>query len=156
MRNEGVPAGKQRPGDPGDGQQALRYFAAPERGSEFDTRHSVMTEDMIRQIGTRRDGTGYAFILRNGLSPVVGRTPVIWRDRSASRMARRASPPGTVIDATADPARAALPAVMADAPQGVTTSSAAPVLDSPISGQVEDDTSAGRKWQAWDQTGPPQ
>ncbi len=66
-------------------------FAARERGAEFDTRHPVMTEDMIRQLPVRRDGTGYAFILRNGLSPVIGRPPVIWRDRSARRLARRVS-----------------------------------------------------------------
>ena len=48
-------------------------FAARERGAEFDTRHPVMTEDMIRQLPIRRDGTGYALILRNGLSPVIGR-----------------------------------------------------------------------------------
>jgi len=64
--------------------------AARERGAEHDTRHPVMTEDMIRQLPARRDGTGYAFVLRNGLSPVIGRPPVIWRDRSARRLARRA------------------------------------------------------------------
>src|ERR1022692_4224093 len=74
----------------------------------------------------RCDGTGYAFILRNGLSPAIGRPPVTWRDRSARRMARSVPPPGMVTDATADPARAALSAVLADAPQDVSASSAAP------------------------------
>ncbi len=64
--------------------------AARERGAGHDTRHPVMTEDMIRQLPARRDGTGYAFVLRNGLSPVIGRPPVIWRDRTARRLARRA------------------------------------------------------------------
>jgi type IV secretion system protein VirD4 len=56
-------------------------MVARERGHDHDSRHAVMTEDMIRQLPTRRDGTGYAFILRNGLTPVIGRPPVIWRDR---------------------------------------------------------------------------
>ena len=77
-------------------------MAARERGHEHDTRHPVMTEDMIRQLPVRRDGTGYAFILRNGLSPVIGRPPVIWHGRwrkqthppprpAASPRARRAA-----------------------------------------------------------------
>jgi hypothetical protein len=80
-------------------------FAARERGAEFDTRHPVMTEDMIRQLPARRDGTGYALILRNGLSPVIGRPPVIWRDRQARRMTRHAPSAGTLTTATAEPAR---------------------------------------------------
>jgi hypothetical protein len=51
---------------------------ARERGQEHDSRHPVMTEDMIRQLPSRRDGTGYAFILRDGLAPVIARPPVIW------------------------------------------------------------------------------
>jgi hypothetical protein len=53
-------------------------MAARERGQEHDSRHPVMTEDMIRQLPSRRDGTGYAFILRDGLAPVIARPPVIW------------------------------------------------------------------------------
>ena len=34
-------------------------------------------------------GTGYAFILRNGLSPVIGRPPVIWHGRWRKQTARR-------------------------------------------------------------------
>ena len=64
-------------------------MAARERGHEHDTRHPVMTEDMIRQLPVRRDGTGYAFILRNGLSPVIGRPPVIWHGRRRKQTARR-------------------------------------------------------------------
>jgi hypothetical protein len=62
--------------------------AARERGQEHHTRHPVMTEDMIRQLPVRRDGTGYAFIIRNGLAPVIGRPPVIWHSRRYKRLAR--------------------------------------------------------------------
>jgi hypothetical protein len=62
--------------------------AARERGAEHDTRHPVMTEDMIRELPVRRDGTGYAFILRNGLAPVIGRPPVIWHTRRYKKLAR--------------------------------------------------------------------
>jgi hypothetical protein len=64
-------------------------MAARERGHEHDSRHPVMTEDMIRQLPARRDGTGYAFILRNGLSPVIGRPPVIWHGRRRRQLSRR-------------------------------------------------------------------
>ena len=47
---------------------------------------------MIRQLPVRRDGTGYAFILRNGLSPVIGRPPVIWHGRWRKQLTRRAAP----------------------------------------------------------------
>jgi hypothetical protein len=63
--------------------------AGRERGAEHDTRHPVMTEDMIRALPVRRDGTGYAFILRNGLLPVIGRPPVIWHTRRHKTLARR-------------------------------------------------------------------
>jgi hypothetical protein len=62
--------------------------AARERGAEHDTRHLIMTEDMIRQLPVRRDGTGYAFILRNGLLPVIGRPPVIWHTRRYNKLTR--------------------------------------------------------------------
>jgi hypothetical protein len=67
-------------------------MAARERGQEHDTRHPVMTEDMIRQLPVRRDGTGYAFILRGGLSPVIGRPPVIWHGRWRKQLTRRPAP----------------------------------------------------------------
>ena len=66
--------------------------AARERGHEHESRHPVMTEDMIRQLPVRRDGTGYAFILRNRLSPVIGRPPVIWHHRWRKQTARRPAP----------------------------------------------------------------
>jgi type IV secretion system protein VirD4 len=63
-------------------------LAARERGQDHDTRHPIMTEDMIRQLPIRRDGTGYAFIIRNGLAPVIGRPPVIWHGRRRKHLAR--------------------------------------------------------------------
>jgi hypothetical protein len=82
-------------------------MAARERGHEHDSRHPVMTEDMIRQLPARRDGTGYAFILRNGLSPVIGRPPVIWHGRWRKQVARfltrRPAPPAVLPPAPAGP-----------------------------------------------------
>src|SRR5260370_40684638 len=63
-------------------------FAGRERGSEFDTRHPVMTEDMIRQLPMRRDGTGYAFVLRNGRSHLTGPPPGLERGPQSSGGAR--------------------------------------------------------------------
>jgi type IV secretion system protein VirD4 len=127
--------------------------AARERGSEFDTRHPVMTEDMIRQLPARRDGTGYAFILRNGLSPVIGRPPVIWRDRSARRMARRALQPGTLTAATAQPDWPALRDGAADALESIPPSPG-PAPGFPAFGHADDDRPARRERRPWDQIGP--
>jgi type IV secretion system protein VirD4 len=126
-------------------------FAARERGAEFDTRHPVMTEDMIRQLPVRRDGTGYAFVLRNGLSPVVGRPPVIWRDRAVRRMARRS--PQSAVESGAAPVGAGSPprAVMGAAPDDTVGSADVPVLDVPVSDQSRDDAPAGRQRRPWDQ-----
>jgi type IV secretion system protein VirD4 len=63
-------------------------MAAREHGQDHHTRHPIMTEDMIRQLPVRRDGTGYAFILRNGLLPVIARPPVIWHARRYKKLAR--------------------------------------------------------------------
>jgi type IV secretion system protein VirD4 len=128
-------------------------FAGRERGSEFDTRHPVMTEDMIRQLPARRDGTGYAFILRNGLSPVIGRPPVIWRDRRARRMARRAPQPVTAIEATGDGSGSAWDELLPGAPGGMQKPPDAPVPDWPGSDQAGDGGSAGRARRAWDEIG---
>jgi len=128
-------------------------FAARERGSGFDTRHPIMTEDMIRQLPARRDGTGYAFILRNGLSPVIGRPPVIWRDRSARRMARCTPQPVTVTEAMAH-GTGSLPWDAGPAESlGMREPSDAPVPDNPISDQASDGGSAIRERRAWDQIG---
>jgi type IV secretion system protein VirD4 len=131
-------------------------FAARERGAEFDTRHPIMTEDMIRQLPSRRDGTGYAFILRNGLSPVIGRPPVIWRDRSARRLARRAAKPVTPAAGTVRPGRPAPREVTGGAADRVPTPPRAPVRGSVIPDRTGNHRPAGRERRAWDQTDPRQ
>ena len=55
-----------------------------EKGHEGYSRHEVMTPDMIRQLPPR-----FALVLRGGLSPVVARLPMAWKDR-AYKKARRA------------------------------------------------------------------
>ena len=65
-------------------------MAAPERGHEHESRHPVMTEAMISRLPARRDGTGYAFILRDGLAPVIARPPVIWHGPWYKQFTRRA------------------------------------------------------------------
>ncbi len=128
--------------------------AARERGAGHDTRHPVMTEDMIRQLPARRDGTGYAFVLRNGLSPVIGRPPVIWRDATARRLARRAQP-------TAVPAELPEPIPGPAQPDPVHTLPVPPRAPAPEPFPVPvrasvgaDGATAGRVRRPWDQTGP--
>ena len=130
------------------------YRAGRERGSESDTRLPVMTEDMVRQLPVRRDGTGYAFILRNGLSPVIGRPPVIWRDRQARRMARRAPQSAAVTPAILDePGWPSWdePAGPADGPRALADE---PALGLRAEGDAGHDASAGRARRPWDEAGP--
>ena len=134
-------------------------MAARERGHEHDSRHPVMTEDMIRQLPVRRDGTGYAFILRNGLSPVIGRPPVIWHGRWRKQLTRRPAP---------QPARG--PVALPPPPPGPddlawrdTVPQPAAVLAPAPSGRTEhaddhqsspqDRRRPARKTRAWDQIG---
>ena len=128
--------------------------AARERGSEFDTRHPVMTEDMVRQLPVRRDGTGYAFILRNGLSPVIGRPPVIWRDRQVRRMTRRLPEPAVACEVAADPVGPAPWDAISGAADGVPGLPVPPVRDSVGWDEAEDEPPGGRERRAWDQFGP--
>jgi hypothetical protein len=65
-------------------------IAARERGHEHESRHPVMTEGMISRLPARRDGTGYAFILRDGLAPVIARPSVIWHGSWYKQFTRRA------------------------------------------------------------------
>jgi hypothetical protein len=44
---------------------------------------------MISRLPARRDGTGYAFILRDGLTPVIARPPVIWHGSWYKQFTRR-------------------------------------------------------------------
>lgn len=52
------------------GQAAYR-----ERGQEHHSRADVMTQDMIRQLPT-----GYELVIRGGLSPVIAKVPLAWKD----------------------------------------------------------------------------
>lgn len=65
--------------------------AFQERGHEHDTRHPVMTEDMIRRLPAGKDGTGYAFIVRGGLGPVIAKPPVIWHGQYRKAIIRMIS-----------------------------------------------------------------
>ena len=96
-------------------------MAARERGQEHESRHPVMTEDMISQLPARRDGTGYAFILRNGLAPVIG--------RPAGHLAR------PLVQAAHPPRPAPLPAALPLGPSVLPPAPAGP------------DDLAGRTWQ---------
>jgi len=58
--------------------------AMKEHGQDFHSRHPVMTPEMIRQLPA-----GYALIIRGGMSPVIARLPMVWKDR-VYRQARRA------------------------------------------------------------------
>ena len=108
---------------------------------------------MIRQLPVRRDGTGYAFILRNGLSPVIGRPPVIWRDRNVRRIARRVPEPTVVSEATRDPARSLGWDEMSGARDGIAAPSAAGAADSPGWDQAGGGGSGARERRAWDEIG---
>src|SRR5262249_53922045 len=65
-------------------------------------RHPVMTPDMIRQLPT-----GYALVIRGGMSPVIARLPMAWKDPAYKRARRyghstssahdRPSPPEGVV-----------------------------------------------------------
>jgi type IV secretion system protein VirD4 len=136
-------------------------MAARERGHEHDSRHPVMTEDMIRQLPTRRDGTGYALVLRNGLAPVIGRPPVIWRDRRYKHLVRTSLPqhwqPVTGHEAiTPEPAAglpAAAPSIPATAPATAPLAAPANGRDATPAGQAPIRARSGRAQRVWDQIG---
>ena len=50
---------------------------------DYYARHPVMTPEMIRQLPAR-----YALVVRGGMSPVIARLPMAWKD-PAYRRARR-------------------------------------------------------------------
>jgi len=72
------------------GSRLADTIAARERGHQHESRHPVMNEAMISRLPARRDGTGYAFILRDGLTPVIARPPVIWHGSWYKQLTRRA------------------------------------------------------------------
>jgi hypothetical protein len=57
--------------------------AVRERGQDHNTRHPVMTPEMIRQLPA-----GCALVIRGGHSPVIARLPMCWKD-PRYRAARR-------------------------------------------------------------------
>ena len=71
------------------GSKLSDTLVARERGQHYESRHPVMTEAMISRLPARRDGTGYAFILRDGLAPVIARPPIIWHGAWYKRLTRR-------------------------------------------------------------------
>ena len=89
------------------GSKLSDTIAAAERGHQHELRHPVMTEGMISRLPARRDGTGYAFILRDGLTPVIARPPVIWHGSWYKQLTRRArrryAPPALLPQAPAGP-----------------------------------------------------
>jgi type IV secretion system protein VirD4 len=112
--------------DPGTLEMASKLCgkaAFKERGQEHDSRHEVMTPEMIRQLLS-----GFALVIRGGLSPVVARLPVAWKDRTYKR-ARRAGA------AVADLAAAAREPVLlppdAQEPQASLPAQAGPAGDAP-------------------------
>jgi len=120
-----------------------------------------MTEDMIRQLPVRRDGTGYALILRNGLSPVLGRPPVIWRDRRVKRMHRHPRQAAALPSGIGEPADPALDHALTDAawtvPPPVSDATPVPwpgtISDHPPAGQNRGSSSPARARRPWDQIG---
>ncbi len=138
---------------------------ASERAYEHDARHPVMTEDMISRLPARRDGTGYAFILRNGLSPVIGRPPVIWHGRWHKWLTRRGHRPYQQPASASAPAAGPDTLVWDDAPAAASgvrepvPAHAAPVPVPPAAVaaqpavQVEAETPGPRASRAWDQIG---
>ena len=109
----------------------------------------------MRQLPVRRDGTGYAFVLRNGLSPVIGRPPVIWRDRSVRRLARRVPAEPAAGAEAADAGGGALPrAGDRDAVEGGWRPGGVAALDSPDPDDGGGDRAEGRARRAWDEFDP--
>jgi hypothetical protein len=139
------------------------WMAARERGHDHYSRHPVMTEDMIRQLPARRDGTGYAFILRNGLAPLIGRPPVIWRDRRYKNTIRAGRPqrwqPAIEHEAiAAEPAPdatpvGAAPAISLSAPCAAPPAAPAAGRNAASEGQPYGMVQGARARRAWDQIG---
>jgi len=77
--------------------------AMNEHGQDWQSRHPVMTPEMIRQLPA-----GYALVIRGGYSPVIARLPMCWND-PLYRSARRAG------QAVAGLAPAREPAALPDA-----------------------------------------
>jgi type IV secretory pathway TraG/TraD family ATPase VirD4 len=89
--------------DPGTLEMASKLCgttAVKEHGEERHTRHPVMTPEMIRQLPD-----GHALVIRGGMSPVIARLPMAWKDRTykRARNARRDIAALAPVPATAVP-----------------------------------------------------
>lgn len=71
--------------------------AVKEHGEDRHTRHPVMTPEMIRQLPD-----GRALVIRGGLSPVIARLPMAWKDPAYKR-ARRAGHAIAALTAVPEP-----------------------------------------------------
>jgi type IV secretion system protein VirD4 len=80
--------------------------AVRERGQDHNTRHPVMTPEMIRQLPA-----GMALVVRGGHSPVIARLPMCWKDPlyRAARRNRQAIAQLTPATERAAPSRRAWP-----------------------------------------------
>jgi type IV secretion system protein VirD4 len=144
------------------GSKLADTMAARERGHDHESRHPVMTEGMISRLPARRDGTGYAFILRDGLTPVIARPPVIWHGRWYKQFTRRArrryQPPAMLTQAPAGPDDLAWDDTV---PQPAAAAAPSPVAPAGHTWRNSDDLSAVAKEQlrrsraarAWDGNG---
>ena len=116
-------------------------MAAAERGHEHESRHPVMTEDMISRLPARRDNTGYALIIRDGVTPVIARPAIHWHGRWYKWLTRpdrrRYQPPAMLPQAPA-------------APDDLAWTTAAPQPD----GLGWDDTAPQPYDLTWDDTAP--
>jgi len=102
--------------------------AYKEKGQEHHSRHEVMTPDMIRQMPAR-----FALVIRGGLSPVVARLPMAWKDR-AYKKARRG---GWAVYQV--PVRLAVPIALPEsAPVAAPAAPAAPAAAAPEPAKVPD------------------
>ena len=146
------------------GSKLADTMAARERGHDHESRHPVMTEAMISRLPARRDGTGYAFILRDGLTPVIARPPVIWHGSwykwLTRRTLRRYAPPAQLPLAPAGPDDLAGDDTV---PQPAATLAQAPITPAGHAWRNGDGQPAARKQQprlsragrAWDEIGGP-
>jgi type IV secretion system protein VirD4 len=81
--------------------------ALKEHGEDRHTRHPVMTPEMIRQLPD-----GCALVVRGGLSPVIARLPMAWKDpayKNARRRGQAIAAVAPVPDTLATPATIPLP-----------------------------------------------
>ena len=91
------------------------HAAMKEHGQDHHSRHPVMTTEMIRQLPS-----GCALVIRGGLSPVIARLPMVWKDPAYKRACCRSE---AIAALAASPARevAATPVSLAGPQADATT-----------------------------------